>query len=84
MPSADSAIPICGITLPARTVFAISGLDGSGKDMSDHYDKIREDAVFRREAAERVGIGFQLPEPPIVPNVGNVPSPSEQAEAVTE
>lgn len=58
-------------------------LGWSGKDMSDHYDKIREDAAFRREVAERVGIGFELPKPAIVPSVGNVPSPSEQAEPVT-
>jgi integrase len=58
-------------------------LGWSGKDMSDHYDKIREDAAFRREVAERVGIGFELPKPSIVPRVGNVPSPSEHVELVT-
>ena len=31
MPSADSAIPICGITHPARVDFAISGLDGAAR-----------------------------------------------------
>jgi hypothetical protein len=35
--------------------------------MSDHHDKIREDAAFRREVAERVGVGFELPKPSIVP-----------------
>jgi integrase len=58
-------------------------LGWSGKDMSDHYDKIREDAAFRREVAERVGIGFELPKTPIVPNVGNVPSSKEAVELVT-
>jgi integrase len=58
-------------------------LGWSGKDMSDHYDKIREDAAFRREVAERVGIGFELPTPSIVPSVGNVPSLSEDVELVT-
>jgi integrase len=58
-------------------------LGWSGKDMSDHYDKIREDAAFRREVAERVGIGFELPKPSIVPNVGNVPSSAEEVERVT-
>ena len=58
-------------------------LGWSGKDMSDHYDKIREDAAFRREVAERVGIGFELPTPSIVPSVGNVPSFSEHVELVT-
>ena len=48
--------------------------------MSDHYDKMREDAAFRREVAERVGIGFELPRPSIVPNVGNVPSTTEEVE----
>jgi integrase len=45
-------------------------LGWSGKDMSDHYDKIREDTAFRREVAERVGIGFELPS--IVPNVPKI------------
>jgi len=58
-------------------------LGWSGTDMSDHYDKIREDAAFRREVAERVGIGFELPKPPIVPSVGNVPSSGEEMELVT-
>jgi hypothetical protein len=50
--------------------------------MSDHYDKIREDTAFRREVAERVGIGFELPNPAIVPSVGNVPSSAEEAQPV--
>jgi integrase len=58
-------------------------LGWSGKDMSDHYDKIREDASFRRDVAERVGVGFELPEPSIVPSAGNVPSFTEQTELVT-
>jgi len=58
-------------------------LGWSGKDMSDHYDKIREDAVFRREVAERVGIGFELPKPAIVPSVGNVPRETKSVEPVT-
>ena len=31
------------------------------KDMSDLYDKIREDVVFRREWAEKSGLGFEIP-----------------------
>jgi integrase len=58
-------------------------LGWSGKDMSDHYDKIREDAAFRREVAERVGIGFELPKTPLVPSVGNVPSSGEKAVLAT-
>jgi integrase len=33
----------------------------AGKDMSDLYDKIKEDVAFRRKRAERCGFGFQLP-----------------------
>ena len=33
----------------------------AGKDMSDLYDKIKEDIAFRRKWAERCGFGFQLP-----------------------
>ena len=39
----------------------------AGKDMSDLYDKIKEDVAFRRKWAERCGFGFGLP--PVVPNV---------------
>ena len=39
----------------------------AGKDMSDLYDKIKEDVQFRREWAERSGFGFELPS--VVPNV---------------
>ena len=31
------------------------------KDMSDLYDKIKEDVAFRRKWAERCGFGFELP-----------------------
>jgi integrase len=58
-------------------------LGWSGKDMSDHYDKIREDAAFRREVSESVGIGFELPKSAIVPSVGNVPKSAEEVELVT-
>ena len=50
--------------------------------MSDHEEKFREDAAFRPEVAERVGIGFELPKPSAVPNIGNVLSTSEQEELV--
>lgn len=49
-------------------------------DMSGHYDKIREDAVFRREVAERVGIGFDLPRPSIVPSAQFVPISAKELE----
>jgi hypothetical protein len=51
--------------------------------MSDHYDKISEDAAFRCEVAERAGIGFELPKPSIVPSTPIVPSTAEEAEVVT-
>jgi integrase len=47
----------------------------AGKDMSDLYDKIKEDVQFRREWAERSGFGFELPS--VVPNV---PKIAEEAE----
>jgi integrase len=58
-------------------------LGWSDKDMSDHYEKIREDAAFRREVVERVGIGFEIPKPAIVPSSRIVPSSTEEQEAVT-
>ena len=48
----------------------------AGKDMSDLYDKIKEDVAFRRKWAERCGFGFDLPS--VVPNV---PKTAEKAEA---
>ena len=57
-------------------------LGWSGKDMSDHYDKIREDAAFRRGVAEHAVIGFELPKPSIVLSVGNVPCSGEEVERV--
>jgi integrase len=32
----------------------------SGRDMSDLYDKVREDIQYRKDVAESVGIGFEL------------------------
>jgi len=29
--------------------------------MTDRYDRIREDVRFRKEVAERVGVGFEVP-----------------------
>jgi integrase len=36
------------------------------EDMSDRYDKIKEDFTFRKQVAQRIGIGFELP-PSIAP-----------------
>ena len=33
----------------------------AGEDMSDLYDKIKSDVAFRREMAEKAGLGFELP-----------------------
>ena len=33
----------------------------AGEDMSDLYDKIKEDVAFRRKWAEQCGFGFELP-----------------------
>ena len=47
----------------------------AGRDMSDLYDKIKEDVAFRRTWAERCGFGFELPS--LVPNVPKiVPKPA--------
>jgi len=51
-------------------------LGHAGEDMSDLYDKIREDIPFRKKWAEKSGFGFELPS--VVPNV---PKKEEQSEA---
>jgi integrase len=51
----------------------------AGKDMSDLYDKIKEDVAFRRKWAERCGFGFELPS--VVPNVPKTAEKTEAAEA---
>ena len=33
----------------------------AGQDMSDLYDKAKNDVQFRKEVAERAGLGFELP-----------------------
>jgi integrase len=42
----------------------------AGRDMSDLYDKVKEDVEFRRKWAERCGFGFELPA--VVPNVPKI------------
>jgi len=49
----------------------------AGKDMSDLYDKIKEDVPFRRRWAERCGFGFQLAS--VVPNVPKCTEKTEVA-----
>lgn len=43
-------------------------LGHAGTDMGDLYDKIKRDVAFRRECAEKCGIGFEL-YPLVVPSV---------------
>ena len=49
------------------------GWGGKGESqsdrMSDRYNKIREDVVFRLDAAEKAGVGFAVPTPmaPLTP-----------------
>jgi hypothetical protein len=36
-------------------------LGHSGKDMSDLYDRSREDLQYRRDVAKSLGVGFEVP-----------------------
>jgi hypothetical protein len=38
----------------------------SGEGMSDLYDKIKSNVAFRKEMAEKAGLGFELPSKIIV------------------
>jgi hypothetical protein len=51
-------------------------LGHAGKDVSDLYDKIREDVPFRKMWAEKSGFGLELPSV-----VANVPKTAEKTEA---
>lgn len=44
----------------------------AGVDMSDRYDRVREDVQFRTDVAQAMGVGFALPKVLAVhrPNVG--------------
>jgi integrase len=53
-------------------------LGHAANDMTDLYDKIKDDLAFRRAKAEEVGIGFEIS--PIVPNVPK--SASKQAPGI--
>ena len=52
----------------------------AGQDMSDLYDKIKSDVVFRRDVAEQCGFGFEVPS--VVPNVPSLPKDVGAAVAV--
>jgi hypothetical protein len=49
----------------------------AGRDMSDLYDKVKEDVEFRRKWAERCGFEFELPA--VVPNVPKMVQKSASA-----
>jgi len=51
----------------------------AGRDMSDLYDKVKEDVAFRTKWAERCGFGFELPS--VVPNVPKMVQKSASAKA---
>jgi integrase len=44
-------------------------LGHASRDVTDRYSKLSEDAEFRRSVAASAGLGFELPEAPIVRNV---------------
>ena len=54
-------------------------LGHADESMSDLYDKIKEDVVFRREWAEKSGLGFTLPS--VVPNVPKIEEKDEAKKA---
>jgi integrase len=45
-------------------------LGHTGDSMDDLYDRVKDDAGFRRKKAEEYGIGFELPS--VVPNVPKI------------
>jgi hypothetical protein len=49
------------------------------ENMSDLYDKIKEDLSFRKKWAEEAGFGFELPS--VVPNVPKIDENNEAAKA---
>jgi integrase len=51
----------------------------ANKDMTDRYDKVREDVEFRKEVAKAMGVGFELPK---TLNCSNVPKRAKTVETV--
>jgi integrase len=51
----------------------------ANKDMTDRYDKVREDVEFRKDVAKAMGVGVELPK---TLNCSNVPKRTEVAEAL--
>jgi hypothetical protein len=49
---------------------------GQNSDISDEYaEQLLEDIERRQEVAARIGLGFEIPEPSIVPNVPKTTEP---------
>jgi hypothetical protein len=59
--SAASAIRTCETSRLLRQASSSFWLGHAGQDMSDPYDKAKNDVQFRKEVAERAGLGFELP-----------------------
>jgi hypothetical protein len=38
----------------------------AGKTVTDSYSKLKDDAEFRKQVAEKVGLGFELPSEKVV------------------
>jgi hypothetical protein len=57
-------------------------LEGNDKSVTDGYSKVKEDGEFRRQVANSIPLGFELPEenPTFVPSV---PNQAFRAEVVT-
>ena len=58
----------------------------SGKDvqktMNQIYTKMDKETSFREDVAERIGIGFELPKPSVVPGVPGNAAQTEAKNAV--
>lgn len=54
------------------------------RDMTDHYDRSREDLQYRRDVAKAMGTGFEVPKTltPKVPKLGQSGAIGRQAETV--
>ena len=66
----------CRICVVAISSIGIA-VDEEASSVTDLYDRSEEDGKYRKEVAEQVGIGFEIP--PIVPSV---PTLSERKDSV--
>jgi hypothetical protein len=56
----------------------------AGQDMSDPYDKAKNDVQFRKAVAERAGLGFELPAEKSVVGPNGPNGPKIENEVVLE